>query len=160
MNIQSIPKPDETIEVRIPEGASLNGHQNNLAHPVLEKLLGLIEPVDFREKMGLEEDEKPKQKHYVVMIIDEVLEVARNNRFGLAVQNDFIYIYDGVYWASLDRNEFKSFLGLAAQEMGLSVLEAKHYTFRHELFQQFLSAGNLPALFQQEIREATEGLGV
>lgn len=144
MNLKAIPVEAPQIQVSIPEGASLNDSVNTFAHPVLNELLELIEKVDFRQEMGLEEDEKPKQKHFVVLMVEKLLEAARRNDFGLALQNDFIYIFDSVRWAVLDRNEFKFFLGKAAQKMGYSVLECKHYTFRNELYQQFLSEGYVP----------------
>lgn len=141
-NSNGMPSQDTTITVNIPPGASLNGP----AKPafVLEELLNHFQRVDFREKMELEEDERPKQKHYVVLIVEEVLEVAKGQNYGLAVQNDFIYIYNGIYWAALDRNEFKIFLAQAAERMKYPQLECKHYTFRNELYQQFLAVAYIP----------------
>lgn len=136
---------DTTFEVKIPEGASLNKREeSSLVNPVMAELLELIKPVDFRQKMNLEEDERPKQKHYVVLIVEGILEVAKAENYGLAVQNSFIYIFNGTYWAALDSNEFKMFLAEAGERMGHRELDCKHYTFRNELFQQFLATAYCP----------------
>lgn len=150
---------DTIKEVNIPVGTDLNGEKNKNAktpasqenenliflNPTLSALLQKFETVDFRGRIpALGPKESIKQKHIIVIIVDEVLSVARQNSWGLAVQNDFIYVYNGEFWLTLDRNEFKLFLAKAAEKMGYEEIECKYYKFRNELYSQFLSVAYMP----------------
>lgn len=119
--------------------------EENIVTPVLKNILDKVQVLDFRERLELEETEKIKQKHAIVLVVDEVCRIADQNQLALAVQNDFIYIYNGHYWAVADKNEFKVFLAEAALKMGYKAIDCRHYKFRNELFQQFLAVSYFPA---------------
>jgi len=53
-------------------------------------------------------------------------------------------LYNGAYWSSFNEAEFKRFLGEAAERMGIDKYDARLYSFRDQLFKQFLSVANLP----------------
>jgi len=113
---------------------------------VLDKLLTQMEWVNFMEILAIKEgSDKPKQKNYIVIIIEEILKVAEANNWGLCRQHDFVYVYNGQLWQLVSKDELKSFLGLAAEKMGYSSIESKYYEFRDRLYKQFLSAANIPA---------------
>ena len=122
---------------------ALNGKSSQ---KVLRELLAQINPVDFREKSGLGGDEKIVRKHYVTISIDEVLEVATVNNWGLCTRDGFIYVFNGKFWQVVDVAEFKSFLGDTALKMGVPPLEARYHQFKEDLYKQFISASNLPTL--------------
>lgn len=111
---------------------------------VLRELLTQIEPVDFRERAGLDEDTKITRKLYVVIAIDEIIDTAIRNNWGLCTKDGFIYVFNGKYWQVVNAEDFKPFLADAAMRMGVPVLEAKYHQFKDELYKQFLSASNLP----------------
>lgn len=116
------------------------------ANEVLEKLLAQIKWVNFTDLLEIKTGkDKPKQKNFIVVIIEEILKVAEANNWGLCRQHDFIYVYNGQLWQLISKDELKSFLGLAAEKMGYSALESKYYEFRDKLYKQFLSAANIPA---------------
>lgn len=118
-----------------------------VTNPILQEMLQVIEPIDFRERMevlGLTDDEKPKQRHYHVAIVEEISSKANEHGYGLAIQNDFIYLYVGTHWTPVDRNEFKGFLGDAALKMGVTYLDSRHHQYRDNLYKQFLAVSHIP----------------
>lgn len=90
------------------------------------------------------EDFKLKTNHYLILSIENLLKVAETNRWGLCKNHDFIYLYNGAYWAEIDKGAFQKFLGEAAEQMGVKKFEARFYAFREQLFRQFLSNAYLP----------------
>ena len=112
---------------------------------ILDLLLDEIQQIDFREEVGLKDENlKLAKKHYLVCCIEYILEIARDNNWGICRNHDFIYLYNGAYWSVFDNAEFESFLGKAAERMGIDKYDARHYSFRQQLYKQFLSTANLP----------------
>jgi len=87
---------------------------------------------------------KINTKHYRILSIKNILETAKKNRWGLCKNHDFIYLYNGAYWAEIDKDEFQKFLGEAAEKMGVRWDNAQDYQFREQLFKQFLATAYLP----------------
>lgn len=112
---------------------------------VLSSLLEELPEIDFRDRLGVQDDDKPKQKHCIVAIIDEIIETATRKKWGLCVENDFVYIYNGQYWQAADKNEFKHFLGQAAERVKFDPYESRYFEFRDKLYKQFLAVADLPA---------------
>lgn len=110
---------------------------------VLGELLEQIKSVDFREKAELGDDAKMARKLYVVIAIDEILNTASTNNWGLATKDGFIYVFNGKYWNPISAEDFKPFLAQAACKMGVPILESKYHQFKDELYKQFLSESNL-----------------
>ena len=70
---------------------------------ILNSLLNEIHPINFREKVGFDsESERLSKKHYIICCIDEILDVAKKNYWGLCRNGDFIYLYNGCYWSLID----------------------------------------------------------
>ena len=110
---------------------------------ILFELLGQIKKVDFREKAGLDEDDKMSRKLYVVIAIDEIISTSIVNNWGLCTKDGFIYVFNSKYWQVIGTEDFKPFLANAAMKMGVPELEAKYHQFKDELYKQFLSSSNL-----------------
>lgn len=83
-------------------------------------------------------------KHYLVLSIENALLFAEKNRWGLCKNHDFIYLYNGTFWAEIDKETFQKFLGEAAEQMGVAKFSARFYQFREQLFKQFLATAYLP----------------
>ena len=111
---------------------------------VLNSLLSHIKKIDFRGKAGLDEDAKIPRKLYTVLSIDELIEVAKLNKWGLCTKNGFLYIFDGKYWSPITADEFKPFLTKVAEKLGVPSFDARHFLFQDELYKQFLASANLP----------------
>ena len=119
---------------------------------ILSQLITQFGKVDFKslacpKTSELSESDKPKlrEKHYLVLSVEEVLRIALENKWGLCKNHDFIYLYNGSYWANIDKDEFQKFLGEAAEKMEVPKFSAKHYLFRDNLYKQFLSVAYLRA---------------
>jgi len=146
-NLEHLSQKSKPIDIS--KGTDLNSvadDQGQLTNQVLIALLYRIDQVDFASRMPTDENGNPitRQKYFLVQVVEEVLRAAKEGDWGLAVQGDFIYLYNGEYWARVDRNEFKIFLGAAAERMGVLDLECRHYKYRNELFNQFLGVAYLP----------------
>lgn len=83
-------------------------------------------------------------KHYLVLSIENALELAEKNRWGLCKKHDFIYLYNGTFWAEIDKETFQKFLAEATEQMGVAKFSARFYQFREQLFKQFLATAYLP----------------
>jgi len=112
---------------------------------ILNKLLDQFEPIDFESIANPRGEDKFKvsNKHYSVISIENVLRLAKKNKWGLCKNHDFIYLYNGSYWSDINKESFQKFLGKAAEKMGVPKFTAKYYKFRKELFEQFLATAYL-----------------
>jgi len=113
---------------------------------ILQHLIEQIEPLDFESLANPNNSENFKltNKHYLVLTIEHILQLAKKNRWGLCKNHDFIYLYNGAYWAEIDKETFQMFLGEAAEKMGVAKFSARFYQFREQLFKQFLATAYLP----------------
>ena len=131
---------------------------------ILQQLIEQFEPLDF-EVLAFPQAEKLREqlikaapgsehakdirkqldkikvntKHYRILSVKNVSKTATKNRWGLCKNHDFIYLYNGTFWAEIDKNEFQKFLGEAAEKMGVRWDNAQDYQFREQLFKQFLA---------------------
>ena len=113
---------------------------------VLAALLNQVQPLDFRKIVGLEnETEKLKQKHFLVIVIEEVRALAARNHWGLCRNDGFLYAYNGACWQPVPADDVKAFLQEAAERMGVDKYDARHADFAEQLSKQFYSAAYLPA---------------
>lgn len=120
-----------------------------LAFPQAEKLREQLrkgEPGSEQAKDIQKQLDKLKLnlKHYLVLSIENALQFAEKNRWGLCKNHDFIYLYNGTFWAEIDKETFQKFLGEAAEQMGVPKFDARFFQFREQLFKQFLATAYLP----------------
>jgi len=83
-------------------------------------------------------------KHFLIISVENVRDTAEKNRWGLCKNNDFIYLFNGTYWAVVEKELFQKFLGEAAEKLGVAKYNARYYQFREQLFKQFLATSFLP----------------
>ncbi len=150
------------------EGLPVTKKEIKLNNELLLKLLDSIKSIDFKEKVYpeylelkeklLTEKDSAKiatlqkrmssfnlgKKHYLVTIIDEILNIAKVNNWGICRKDDFFYLYNGSYWQLLEKEELETFLGKAAEKMGADKYDAQYYMFRDGLLKQFCSTASLP----------------
>src|SRR5687768_11405569 len=135
------PKPEIDLDAISNEAHTIFQPKTRIEHDdVMREILDSLEIIDFREKAGLKESDKLTQKHLVVMCIDELLRVVKAHNFDLTRKNDFVFVFNGEYWKELDREAIKNFLGLVAEKFSVNSLEARHYKFKDELYNQFISS--------------------
>lgn len=114
---------------------------------ILNHLIRQFDQLDFEVLANPHNAEnfKLNTKHYLVLSIENTLLFAEKNRWGLCKNHDFIYLYNGTFWAQIDKETFQKFLGEAAEKMGVAKFSARFYQFREQLFKQFLSTAYLPS---------------
>ncbi|MCF8372105.1 MAG: DUF5906 domain-containing protein [Bacteroidales bacterium] len=117
---------------------------------ILSELLSKIETIDFRDRAGLADDEKPKQSHFLIITIEEILCLAKKYDWGICRKHDFIYLYNGAYWKKIDTDDLKSFLGAASEKFGVESFKSRHYKFRDELYKQFMTTAVLPSMQESD----------
>ena len=113
---------------------------------ILHQLIEQFEQLDFEVLANPHNTEnfKLNTKHFLVLSIENTLQFAEKNLWGLCKNHDFIYLYNGSFWAEIDKETFQKFLGEAAEQMGVAKFSARFYQFREQLFKQFLSTAYLP----------------
>ena len=115
---------------------------------VMNDLLEQVQRVDFRERAGFEpddEDAKLKKPHYLIITIEELLDLASRNKWGLCRREGFFYSYNGAFWKPLDKDDLKAFLRQVAEKMGVDKFTARYVEFSKDLFEQFTETAYLPA---------------
>lgn len=83
-------------------------------------------------------------KHYLIITIEEIINLAKKKKWGICKNQGFIYLYNGAYWKSVDKEEFQKFLGEASEKMGVGKYTAKYFRFRENLFKQFIASEYFP----------------
>jgi putative DNA primase/helicase len=103
-------------------------------------------PKEKRER--LEELREKKftisERQKKVVIVDQLQKIAKQNHWGLCQNHGFIYVYNGGYWKRIDNDVLETFLGRAAQKMGLNWIESRESEFKAKLVKQFFSDASLP----------------
>ena len=90
------------------------------------------------------ESKKLYQKHYLIITIERLLEVARANEWDLCQRFSYYYVFNGSHWNVIDEHELISFLGKVAEKMGVPKFDSRHYEFKDKLFKQFEASAHLP----------------
>jgi putative DNA primase/helicase len=97
----------------------------------------------LEQLLKIVEGYKVKERHKIVIAVDEVLETAQSNDWGLCRNADFVYLYNGAFWSQLDENDIEAFLGKSFEKMGANPLDAKDFEIRAKLRKQFLAVAHL-----------------
>ncbi|MDE3142608.1 MAG: DNA primase [Bacteroidota bacterium] len=119
--------------------------QRILSHKqVLSALLNELQPVNFQELAELTDGESLTKQHYLIISIQEMMKIATNNRWSLAMTDGFVFVFNGAYWKQLTAQEVKRFLGFGAEKLSVKKYTARHFVFRDDLYKQFLSSAFLP----------------
>lgn len=114
---------------------------------IYDLILRKIKKVNFREKVfgtSPEKNLKLNKKHFIVIVVDELLKTVISNGFELCVNDGSVYLYNGHYWKKQDEKQFSVFLGKVAQKMGVDEFDSKHFGFIDDLTKQFFITAILP----------------
>ena len=108
---------------------------------ILDELLNEFKPLDFhalafpeavelRQQLKTLDDDDPeakailkqlnsfklKQRHYLILSVENVIETAKNNRWGICKNHDFIYLFNGEFWTIVDKEAFQKFFGRSSRK--------------------------------------------
>lgn len=117
---------------------------------ILEEILAKLEPVDFYALADTIGKYKLPQKHEIVICVEQILKVAREEKYDLARKDAFVFVYNCEYWSEVDSETLKQFLSQAAEKLGVNNLEARHYEYCEKLYKQFLKAAHLEPSAQKK----------
>ena len=131
----------------------------SLSHtaPVLQRLFEGMKPVDlvktlmekigdpldrYRDADGNLQTKKIPQKLWIVALVYEIMEAAKDMDLALCVRHGAIYGYSATHWQEIGDDEVKKILSLMAIRLGFhSPAEARTSDFREKLFKQFVADG-------------------
>jgi putative DNA primase/helicase len=102
------------------------------------------EQKEYRKLVKKLDSFKLTKNHFLILCIEQLLKIAKQNNWGLCKKNGFIYLYNGSYWNEINKESFQSFLGNVALKMGVNKFKGKIHTFKDELFKQFMADAYLP----------------
>lgn len=115
---------------------------------LIASLLDQVKKIDFRERAEFDpddEDAKLKKEHYLVIIVEELLDLAKRNKWQLCQRDGSFYLFNGAFWKLIENDEVKNLLQKAAERMGADKFKARHYEFADQLFKQFIVSAHLSA---------------
>lgn len=115
---------------------------------LMNNLLEQVQKVDFRALAGFDADDENsplKKQHKLIIVVDNVIKLAKANRWDLCRRDAFFYTYNGAYWKPLGKDDLKDFLKKAAERMGIDRFDAQYVEFAKSLFDQFNEQAYLPA---------------
>ena len=121
---------------------------------IFDKILNTVTKLDFRKLADItDESKKLEQKHYIVLVTENVLKNAQSLGYRLAQNNGVTYIFNGNYWVSIPESKLEILLGECALKMGVDVIESKFFRFRESLLSQFFSSASFtkPASSQDRV---------
>lgn len=116
-------------------------------HPhgeILKLMLEKVNRINFNSIAGIPDDQEVPIWKLIVIAVDEILKLAKLNNWGMCINKEFIYLYNGAYWYNLNSDELMSFLGEVSNKLGIPVLRSRHFEFRKKLLSQFKSIANMP----------------
>ncbi len=147
---QTIKIDDAAIRADFETLSKSNDKVKVLAHSeILNAILKTLAAIDFHAVAGLKPGDILPQKHLLVLCVNELLSKVKEQNLDLARQADFIFAFNGAHWKELDRETIKNFLGKVAARLSVHSLEAQHYKFRNELYNQFLSSAHFEPIQPQ-----------
>jgi putative DNA primase/helicase len=155
--IKSVGKIDFML-LAFPESAEFQRKYTELKIELFGSVESNIEPIytdteskEYKEtikqwqKAGKELSKcKLSKNHYLILCVEQLLIIAKANKWGLCKKNNFIYLFNGCYWTEIDKERFQFFLGNVALQMGVEKFKGKIHTFKEDLFKQFMADAYLP----------------
>ena len=73
---------------------------------------------------------KMKRDDFVFDTVKSTLELAEKNNWGLCLNSNSVYLYNGAYWDLLDRAQFETFICDIAEGMVIPERTARDHTFQ------------------------------
>jgi putative DNA primase/helicase len=111
---------------------------------LLAELLESVPAVDFKTETQTPDDKPVSQRDYRVITVEKLLELVAAKQWGICKRFDFVYLYNGAYWQTLEKDMLMAFLKDVALKMGVPASVGKDYQFRRHLHEQFLADAYLP----------------
>ena len=114
------------------------------AKTVLHGLLNQVSKIDFKALADMAESGTLKNNHLQIIVTEQILKLARENHWNLCKNGDTIFVFNAKFWECTEEDDFITFLGEAAERMGVDPFKAKFYAFRDQLNKQFHTLAAMP----------------
>ncbi len=111
---------------------------------VVGAIIDKLQQIDFALLASQEPSGRLSKSDHQVIVVDEFLATAMNNKFALCIYNGIVYVFNGEYWKYIPNDMMKHMLGRTAVKLGLPYKDAVHYLFKDALLKQFYSTAFLP----------------
>lgn len=105
---------------------------------ILKELLQHISANSPSEAAELDEGVVLSDRDLVVITVDYVKKVARENDWDIAEYQGGFIAFNGQYWVRIEKENLKKFLSDAAVKIGISYLKAHHFSFSSALLNQLI----------------------
>lgn len=130
VNFQNVAFPDtEELKSKKQELEQLTADQHKNELTAERKLLA-----EINSKLATQ---RASQRHIQVIVIEQLLKIAKQNSWGLCTNTGFVYLYNGAFWKVLEGENLQYFLGQGAEKLGVDHYTAEHYEFKRKLVEQF-----------------------
>lgn len=145
LNIKERLKNITTKKADTNGGGDAVSENNSLttAEDILSFILEKVEIIRYHEKAGRKE-EKLLNRHYQVILSNEILSIAMGNNLGVAKQSEKLYVFNGSYWMPVKHDSAKLFLSQCAEKSGVDKYLAQAVNFRKDLTAQLLELADIP----------------
>ena len=97
-------------------------------------------PADIADQIR-QQHEKLKDKEKMVLIIEQLMDIADKHQWQIMRNEGSFYVYVGTHWQKVSDDIIVSFICEVAIRMGFKETSVRHYSFREGLLKQFQIAG-------------------
>ncbi|NQU32619.1 MAG: DNA primase [Bacteroidetes bacterium] len=115
---------------------------NKKQQEVIFIILSRVVPFNFNSYLDKSDDQGTLKREKIVIVVDNVCEIAKDAGYDLCRYNNNAFIYNGEYWVQIEDTTLSSFLGEASKNMGVDTIESRHHEFRDSLMKQFRSVAS------------------
>ena len=107
-------------DASIPYIDDLKNSNNVISYSkIRNELLNQIKPIDLVNEAVRLGQKNLNDKLYLVLVVDHILELAKKNKWVMYKKYGTIYLHNGTNWVEIAFDEFRDFLGTAAEKMGI-----------------------------------------
>lgn len=111
---------------------------------VLGAIITELKQLDLEALSSQEDSRRLTRDNFHVIVVEEFLKTAVNNKFALCIYNGTVFVFNGEYWKHISADIMRHVLGEAAVKLGIQYMEAVHYKFKDALLRQFFASAFLP----------------
>lgn len=108
---------------------------NVLLHEMNDKLL------KYQDNDGNLKITKISEDLYIVAIVYKLISIGKTQGWGIARENDFIYLFNGRYWTQCIKDDLYKFFKSIANKMNFySPAKAETHKFKDDMYRQFMAS--------------------
>jgi len=134
------------IEIKDEVTARFDNKVGKFSSNVLNEILNKVKKLNFTVEAKKYYKDSVQRKDKLVIVIKSLIKTIQNEKYGMFLRRDKIYLFNGEYWKTLDKSELVAFLKHVAIKSGLNKLDCEYHKFKDDLFKQFISSDEISFL--------------